>query len=258
MRSLRWIFVLAAFLGTGAVSAAEVRVMISAGFYAVYAELGPAFERATGHKLVTSRGPTVGDSPEAIPNRLARGEAADVVIGDGRGAEDLSRRGFIRQEGWIDFAKSQVGMVVREGAPKPDISTVEALKRTLLAAKSIAYSDSTSGTYISTTLYPKLGIADEVASKSRKVRGPPSGEPVAAVIARGEAEIGFQQMSELMHTPGVTIVGPIPEAVQPGSSFGGAVTVNAKEPQAGTALLKFLSSAEATPVIVKAGLQPLR
>ena len=251
-------FALAALLFAGTVSAAEVRVMISAGFYAVYAELGPAFERATGHKLVTSRGPTVGDSPEAIPNRLARGEPADVVIGDGRGAEDLAKRGFIRQESWIEFAKSKVGMVVREGAPKPDISTVEALKRTLLEAKSIAYSDSTSGTYISTTLLPKLGIADQVAAKSRKVRGPPSGEPVAAVIARGEAEIGFQQMSELMHTPGVTIVGPIPDEVQPGSSFGGAVAVNAKEAQAGAELLKFLSSAEASPVIAKAGLQPLR
>ena len=121
MKLVRWVVVVAALLGTGAVSAAEVRVMISAGFYVVYAELGPAFERATGHKLITSRGPTVGDSPEAIPNRLARGEAADVVIGDGRGAEDLAKRGYIRQESWVDFAKSKVGMVVREGAPKPDI-----------------------------------------------------------------------------------------------------------------------------------------
>ncbi|HUQ26971.1 MAG TPA: substrate-binding domain-containing protein [Usitatibacter sp.] len=260
MNRTRWLSLLAAaaIAFTGPASAAEVRVMISAGFYAVYAELGPVFERTTGHKLVTSRGPTVGDSPEAIPNRLARGELADVVIGDGRGAEDLAKRGYIRTEGWVEFAKSKVGMVVRQGAPKPDISTVEALKQTLLAAKSIAYSDSTSGTYISTTLLPKLGIADQVAGKSRKVRGPPSGEPVAAVIARGEAEIGFQQMSELMHTEGVTIVGPIPEEVQPGSSFGGAVTAHAKEREAGAALLKFLSSPEASPVIAKAGLQPVR
>jgi molybdate transport system substrate-binding protein len=241
----------------GAAGAAELRVMISAGFYGVYAEMAPAFERATGHTLVTSRGPTVGDSPEAIPNRLGRGESADVVIGDGRGAEDLAKRGFIRQETWIDFAKSKVGMVVREGAPKPDISTVDALKATLLAAKSVAYSDSTSGTYLSTTLFPRLGIADQLAAKSRKVRGPPSGEPVAAVVARGEAEIGFQQMSELMHVSGVVVVGPIPEELQPGSSFGGAVTTNAKQPGAAAELLKFLSSKEAAPVITKAGLAPI-
>ncbi len=259
MKLIRWIsgFLVAALFSAGAACAAEVRVMISAGFYVVYAELGPAFERETGHKLVTARGPTVGDSPEAIPNRLSRGELADVVIGDGRGAEDLGKRGFIRPETWVDFAKSKVGMVVREGMPKPDISTPEALKRTLLAAKSVAYSDSTSGTYLSTTLFPKLGIAEEVAGKSRKVRGPPSGEPVAAVVARGEAEIGFQQMSELMHVSGVTVVGPIPEELQPGSSFGGAVTTNSKQPDAAAALLKFLSSPQAAPVITKAGLAPI-
>ena len=247
----------AALLLAGAAAAAEVRVMVSAGFYNVYAELGPAFEKATGHKLVTSRGPSVGDSPEAIPQRLGRGEEADMVICDGRGSEDLVKRGFIRQETWTEFAKSKVGMVVREGAPKPDISTPEALKKTLIAAKSVAYSDSTSGTYLSTTLFPKLGIGDEVAAKSRKIRGPPSGEPVAAVIARGEAEIGFQQMSELMHVSGVTVVGPIPEELQPGSSFGGALTTKSREPEAATALLKFLSAPAAAPVITKAGLSPV-
>jgi molybdate transport system substrate-binding protein len=259
MKLIRWVSGFAvALLLSPAASAAEVRVMISAGFYGVYAELGPAFERATGHKLVTTRGPSVGDSPEAVPTRLSRGEAADVLIIDGRGADDLVKRGFIRSEGWVEFAKSKVGVVVREGTPKPDISTADALKRTLIAAKSIAYSDSTSGTYLSTTLFPKLGIAEQVAGKSRKVRGPPSGEPVAAVVARGEAEIGFQQMSELMHVPGVTLVGPIPEELQPGSSFGGGVTTNAKEPAAGAALLKFLSSPEAAPVMTKAGLSPSR
>jgi molybdate transport system substrate-binding protein len=246
----------AALLLAGAATAAEVRVMISAGFYNVYAELGPAFEKATGHKLVTTRGPTVGDSPEAIPNRLTRGEPADAVICDGRGSADLAQRGLIRADTWVEFAKSKVGMVVREGSPRPDISTPEALRKTLLAARSIAYSDSTSGTYLSTTLFPKLGIASEVAAKSRKVRGPPSGEPVAAVVARGEAEIGFQQMSELMHA-GVTVVGPIPEELQPGSSFGGAVTSKSREPQAATELLKFLAAPEAAAVISKAGLSPV-
>jgi molybdate transport system substrate-binding protein len=240
----------------GAASAAEVRVMISAGFFGVYAELAPAFERATGHKLVTTRGPSMGDSPEAIPTRLARGETADVVICDGGAAEELAKRGLLRADTKVELAKSQVGMVVREGAAKPDIATVDSFKKTLLAAKSIAYSDSGSGTYLSTRLFPQLGIADQLAGKSRKVRGPPSGEPVAAVVSRGEAEIGFQQVSELIHTPGVTYVGTIPAELQPGFSFAGTVTANAKEPQAASALLRYLSSPEASAVITKAGLAP--
>lgn len=164
--------------------AAEVRVMISAGFFGVYAELGPAFERATGHKLATTRGPSMGDSPEAIPTRLARGEAADVVIMDGHGADALAKRGLAKEGSQVLLARSLVGMVVKEGSPKPDISTVESFKRTLLAAKSIAYSDSGSGTYLSTKLFAQLGVADAVAGKSRKVRGPPSGEPVAAVVVK--------------------------------------------------------------------------
>jgi molybdate transport system substrate-binding protein len=164
--------------------AADIRVMISAGFYGVYSELGPAFERGSGHHLVTTRGPSMGDSPEAIPARLARGEVADVVILDGGAADELGKQGLVRADSKIVLARSLIGMVVRAGAEKPDIGSIEAFRSTLLAAKSIAYSDSGSGTYLSTTLFPKLGIAGQIASKSRKVRGPPSGEPVASVVAR--------------------------------------------------------------------------
>src|SRR6185369_15168443 len=233
----------------GAVSAAEVRVMISAGFFGVYAELGPAFERATGHKLVTTRGPSMGDSPEAIPTRLARGETADVVICDGEANDKLAQRGLVRAGTKVELAKSQIGMVVREGAAKPDISTVDGFKKTLLAAKSIAYSDSGSGTYLSTKLFAQLGVADQIAAKSRKVRGPPSGEPVAAVVARGESEIGFQQVSELIHVPGVTFVGALPDELQPGFSFAGAITKTARQPEAAAALLRFLASPEAAATI---------
>jgi molybdate transport system substrate-binding protein len=254
---MKWLVVASLFLA-GAVSAAEVRVMISAGFYGVYSELGPAFERSTGHKLVTTRGPSMGDSPEAIPARLARGEAADVVICDGDASDKLAQRGLVRGDSKVELAKSQIGMVVREGAPKPDISTVEAFRKTLLAAKSIAYSDSGSGTYLSTKLFAQMGIADQIAGKSRKIRGPPSGEPVAAVVARGESEIGFQQVSELIHVPGITYVGTIPAELQPGFSFAGSVTAKAQSPEAAASLLQFLSSPEAAPVITKAGLAPAR
>lgn len=235
-------------------SAAEIHVMISAGFYSVYAELGAAFEKATGHKLITTRGPSMGDSPEAIPTRLARGEAADIVIIDGGMVDELSGKGVVRPGSKVLLALSQVGMVVRLGAAKPDISSVEAFKRTLVAAKSVAYSDSGSGTYLSTVLFEKLGIADQVLGKGRKVRGPPSGEPVAAVVARGEAEIGFQQVSELIHTPGVTVVGPIPAELQPGATFAAGITAAAKQPDAALALIRFLSSPEAAATIVKNGL----
>jgi molybdate transport system substrate-binding protein len=240
----------------GAASAADVHVMISAGFYRAYSELGPAFERASGHRLVTTRGPSMGDSPESIPARLARGEPADVVILDGGAADELARRGVVRADSKVELAQSQIGMVVRAGAAKPDIGTVEAFRNALLAAKSIAYSDSGSGTYLANTLFAKLGVANEMAGKARKVRGPPSGEPVAAVVARGEAEIGFQQVSELIHVPGVTFVGTIPAELQPGFSFAGVITSTARQPEAAGALIRFLASPEAAPVITKAGLTP--
>jgi molybdate transport system substrate-binding protein len=255
----RWLagFSVVALTLSGSVSAAELHVMISAGFYRVYEELGPAFERATGHRLITTRGPSIGDSPEAIPTRLARGEFADVVILDGASADELAKRGFVLSSSKVDLALSQIGMVVRSGAASPNIGSVEAFRRTLLAATSIGYSDSASGTYLSTTLFAKLGIADQVAGKSRKVRGPPSGEPVAALVARGDLEIGFQQVSELIHVPGVTYVGPIPAELQPGFSFAGAITSKATQVDAARALLRFLASPQAESTIVESGLTPI-
>src|SRR5712671_3808659 len=233
-RSLvRWLSMVgvAALLMVGAASAADVYVMISAGFYGVYSELGPAFERSSGHHLHTTRGPSMGDSPEAIPTRLARGETADVVILDGAAADELGRRGLVRAASKVELARSNVGMVVRAGTAKPDIGSVEAFRSTLLAAKSLAYSDSGSGTYLSAALFPKLGVADQIAGKSRRVRGPPSGEPVAAVVARGEAEIGFQQVSELIHVSGVTFVGAIPAEIQPATTFAGVLTSTVRQPE---------------------------
>jgi len=256
-RSLaRWSCTIAALLIAGAASAADLHVMISAGFYGVYSELGPAFVRASGHRLVTTRGPSMGDSPEAIPTRLARGETADIVIMDGGAADDLGRKGLVRADSKVVLARSLIGMVVRAGAAQPDIGSVEDLRSTLLAANSIAYSDSGSGTYLSTTLFPKLGIAEQIASKSRKVRGPPSGEPVAAVVARGEAEIGFQQVSELIHVPGITFVGTIPAEVQPKTFFVGMLTSAVRASEAAAEFLRFLASPEAAPVILNAGLMP--
>jgi len=255
--ALRLLAILVAVLAASTASAADIKVMISAGFFKVYAELSPAFEKSTGHKLITTRGPSLGDSPEAIPTRLARGEQADVLIMDGHGTDILDARGLTRPDSRMPLAESFIGMVVRAGQPKPDISTVEALRKTLLAAKSIAYSDSSSGTYLSTVGFKKLGIADEIAGRTRKVRGPPSGEPVAAVVARGEADVGFQQVAELIHVPGADFVGTVPAEIQPPTYFVGALPKGSQNPDAAVALLRFLSSAEAAAVITKAGLKPL-
>src|SRR4029434_2293982 len=243
-RSLaRWLSNLmgvAALLITGVAAAADVHVMISAGFYQAYSELAPVFERSSGHHLITTRGPSLGDSSEASPHRLKRGEPADVLIGVGASIDDLSRQGLVRGGSKVDLARSEIGMVVRAGAAKPDIGSVDTFRRTLIEAKSIAYSDSASGIYLSNTVFAKLGIADQVASKSRKVKGPPSGEPVAAVVARGEAEIGFQQVSELINVPGITFVGPIPSELQPDVSFSAALAKAVRQPEAAGALIRFL------------------
>jgi len=237
-------------------SAADVHVMISAGFYGVYAELVERFEHATGHRLITARGPSMGDSPEAIPARLARGETADVVIMIGEAADELTTEGLVRAGSRVDLALSHIGMVVHAEATPPDISTVEAFRRVLLAAESIGHSDSASGTYLSTILFAQLGIEDQVAGKSRRVRGPPSGEPVAAIVARGEATIGFQQVSELIHVPGVTFVGEIPAELQPETIFVGAITSAAQQPGAARELLNFLASPEWESMLLETGLTP--
>jgi molybdate transport system substrate-binding protein len=256
--SARWRHLagLAALLSALPAGAAEVRVMISAGFYGVYAELGPAFERSTGHRLLTTRGPSMGDSPEAIPTRLARGEKADVVVMDGGAAEALVQSGAARSEGLRHLARSLIGMAVREGAPVPEVGSVAAFRQLLLDAPCIAYSDSGSGTYISGQLFARLGIESQVAGKTRKVRGPPSGEPVAAVVARGECGLGFQQVAEIIHVPGVRFVGTLPAELQPEISFAGAVTRDAQQPEAAAALIRYLGSPAAAAVITKAGLAP--
>jgi molybdate transport system substrate-binding protein len=237
----------------GLANAADVNVMSSAGFSAAYKELLPEFERATGNKVVSAWGPSMGSTPQAVPNRIARGEPVDVVIVVGEALDDLIRSGKVLAASRVDFARGKIGMVVRAGARKPDIATVEALKRTLIEAKSIAYSDSASGVYLSTVLFPKLGVAEQIRDRARMIPA----EPVAQVVARGEAEIGFQQLSELIPVKGVDLVGLIPEEVQKVTLFSGAIAVNAKQPDAGRALLEHLSSPAAAPAIIRSGMEPV-
>lgn len=240
-------------LFAGGAHAADINVMISGGLTAAYKDLTPEFERATGNKLVTVAGPSMGTAPDAIPVRMARGEPVDVVIMVGSALGDLIKQGKVVADSRADLARSSIGMAVRAGAPKPDISSVEAFKHTLLAAKSIAYSDSASGVYISTELYQRLGLADQLKGKSKEIVS----ERVGNVVARGDAEIGFQQVSELIPVAGIEFVGPLPPELQKITVFSAGIATGAKEPAAAKALVKFLASSAAVPAIKKSGLDPV-
>lgn len=233
--------------------AAEIHVMTSGGFTAAYNELVPEFERATGHKVITAYGASMGNAPDAIPSRLARKERADVVILAAPALDALASEGKVVAGSRVDLVRSLIGMAVRAGAPKPDIGSVDALRRTLLEAQSIAYSASASGVYISTELFQRLGIAEQVAGKSRRILS----ERVGTVVARGEAELGFQQVSELLPIAGIDYVGPLPAEVQRVTVFSAGIAADATEPDAARALIRFFTTAAAAPVIRKTGLEPI-
>ena len=245
--------IIAIFLLAGSASAAEVRVMISGGLSAAYNALVPEFERATGHKVITAYGPSMGTTANAIPVRLERGEPADVLILVGYALGDLIKQGKVISDSRVDLVKSKIGVAVKTGAPKPDISSPDALKRALLAAKSVAYSDSASGVYISTEMFGKLGIMEEMKGKARQIPA----TPVAEIVAHGDAEIGFQQISELKPVAGIDIVGPLPDELQKVTVFSAGIASVSKEPEAGKALIKFLASPAASDTIIKSGLEPI-
>ena len=218
-----------------AACADEITVMTSGAFTAAYLHLTPEFERTTHHKIVTRFGASMGNAPDSIPSRLERGEAADVVILAASALDDLMRQGKVVAGSRVDLVRSSIGIAVRAGASKPDISSVEALKSTLLRAKSIAYSASASGVYLSHEMFQRLGIADQIMSKCQRIES----EPVGAVVARGDAEIGFQQISELLPVPGIDYLGPLPPEVQKVTVFSAGVATAARNPDAARALIRF-------------------
>jgi len=227
--------------------------MTSGAFTEACIELSPEFERKTSTKVVTAFGASMGNTPEAIPSRMERGEPVDVVILASSALEELIKQGKVVPGSRVDLVRSGIGMVVRAGAPKPDINSVEALKRTLLEASSISYSDSASGVYIATELFQRLGIADQVRGKTKKIEG----EPVAAVVARGDSQIGFQQVSELLPVRGVDYLGPLPPEVQKITVFSAGIAVGARHPDAARALIEFFRSPAALPTIKRTGLEPI-
>lgn len=235
-----------------AVQAAEIRVVTSGGFSAAYDQLVPLYEQATGHKVITARGASIGNAPDSIPSRMARGEQFDIVILADSGLDQLILQGKVQAGSRVDLARSMIGMSVRKGTPKPDISSVEALKQTLLNAKTIAYSASASGTYLSNELFPRLGIAEEMKGKATKIFS----ERVGAVVLRGDAEIGFQQVSELLPFKELEFVGPLPDEVQQRVFFSAGVAVGAQDPDAARHLIRFLAAPAPASIVRSTGMEP--
>ena len=234
-------------------TANDVRVMTSGAFTAAHLELIPQLERLTKKTIVTAS-TSIGTGENSILNRLKRGEVVDIVIVADAVLRQFIEEGLVLAYGQTPVARSSIGIAVRAGATKPDLSSIDALRRTLLQAKSIAYSASVSGQYLTTELYQRLGIADQVISKSRLIGG---GERVGAVVARGEAEIGFQQMSELLPVPGIAHITPLPPEVQKVSVFCAGVAASTQDSDLARSVIKFLASPEAAAVIANSGLEPI-
>jgi molybdate transport system substrate-binding protein len=256
-RNLAWTAALAltfAYFSVATVDGAEINVVTSGAFTAAYLELIPEYERATHSKLSTEFGPSMGTTHNAIPMRLNRGEEIDVIIMAAPRLDDLIKEGKVRADGRVNLARSNIAMAVKAGAPKPDISTLDGLTKTLLAAKSIACSDSDSGVYLTTELFQKLGIADRIKGKIIKIEATPVGEAVAS----GNAEIGFQQISELLPVRGIGIVGPLPPGAQRVTFFAAGIPVTAKNPEAAKRLIQWLASPAAYAAIHKSGLEPAK
>ncbi len=230
----------------------ELKVLSTTAMKTVFEELSPQFERATGNRLVVSLGPS-----SQLETRLADGEAADVAILTTAGAKEMVARRKILAGSLVDIARSSLGVAVQKGASKPDISSVEAFKRALLAVKSIAVSKpggGQSGAHMA-KVFKELGIAEAMAAKAKYGAGGPKGL-VGLIILRGEADIGVQQIAELMGVSGIDIVGPLPAELQSVTPFTAAIPTSASHPEAGRALIDFLTTPAAKSVIKAKGLEP--
>ncbi len=236
-----------AMLLSGSACAAEIKVLSTQATEQAYRELAPQFEQASGHNLSTIFTGTLD-----VQKRIAAGESYDIILMAGPAIEDFIKSGKIVPGSRIDIARSGVGVAVKAGAPKPDISTTDAVKKTLIAAKSIGYSTGPSGVYL-TGLFQRLGVADAIKSKLKQT---PTGVFVGSIVANGEAEVGFQQVSELAHFVGVDFVGPLPADIQDITVFSAGLQVGAKEPDAAKAWLKFLTAPEHATAFSARGLTP--
>lgn len=233
--------------------AVEIQVITSGAFAEALKTLVPEYEKQSPNKVIISYGSSMGAAPDSIPSRLARDEKFDVLILASPALDGFIKSGAVQPGTRVDLVASVMGAVVKAGAPRPDISTMAGLKSALLNAKSVAYSASASGVYLSTELFPKMGISEQMDKTARKIYS----ERVASVVARGEADLGFQQVSELLPIPGVEFIGELPPEAQKTVLFSAGITSNVANLNASRDLIAFLASPKAAPTIQKAGLKPI-
>jgi len=238
---------LSVLLLSSVTSAAEIKVLSTQATEQAYRELVPQFERATGHRITTIFTGTLD-----ADKRLAAGWAYDLLIMSGPSIDEHLKDGKLVAGSRVDLAKSGVGVGVKAGASKPDIHTTDALRKTILGAKSIGYSTGPSGLYV-LKLFQRLGVADQVKPKLKQTA---TGVFVGSIIASGEVEIGFQQVSELGQYPGVDFVGPLPADLQELTIFSSGITRNAKQADAARAWVRYLTGPEAVQAFTKRGMQP--
>jgi len=235
------------------VSQIDIEVLSTTAMKTVFEELSPQFERATGNRLIVDFGPSL-----QLEKRLGEGEAADMAIVSAAGASDLIARGKIVPGSAVEVARSGLGVAVQKGAPRPDISSADAFKRAFLAAKSIAVSKPVgggqSGVHMA-RVFAQLGITEAMAAKAKYGGGGPTGL-VGLIILRGEADIGVQQLAELMAVPGIDVIGPLPPELQSVTPFVASTPTSATHAEAGRSVIDFLMTPEAKRVIRAKGLEP--
>jgi len=247
----RVIFGIGAALALPAVSSGQVQVIISGGFSAAYREVLPEFERTTGITVTTASGASQGTGPDTIGAMLRRGEPADVVIMNRSGLAELITQGKIAAGTDLDLAETLIGVAVRTGIPRPDISTVDTLRQTLLRAKTVAVPVSTASRF--TEILHQLGISSEI-----EVKIPGRGTESVAMVARGDAQFSIQPVSEILHMPGVELAGTIPTELQYKEVFAAAIMAGSKQAETSKRLIAFLSSERTTAAIKKSGMEPSR
>ena len=244
---MRYVSIIVAVLMSAFVNAAEITVASTQATEEAYKELVAQFEKSTGHKVTTYYSGTLN-----VQKRIADGEPYDLIIMAGPAIDDQIKLGKAVAGSRVDFAQSGTGMAVKKGAPKPDIGSVDAFKKALLVAKSVGYSTGPSGIYL-LSVFEKLGIAEQMKGKLKQT---PSGVFVGTLIATGETEVGFQQISELVHFDGIDYVGPLPGDLQRMTMFSTGIHASAKQAEAARGLVKYITAPAAAPVIRKHGLEP--
>jgi molybdate transport system substrate-binding protein len=229
-----------------------MNVLISGGFSGAYEQLLPEFERTSGIKVTTGSGASQGSGPQTIAAQLARGVPADVVILSREGLGELIDANRIVIGTDVDLACVPVGVAVKAGSPKPDVSTVEAFKKVLLNTRAVAIPGSTSGIWLATELFPRLGVADKI-----NVKVAPRGAGAAGMVATGDADVAVLPTSEIFHAAGVDFAGNIAAEIQFIQTFSAAVVAGSAEVESSKRLIAFLASARASEAIRKSGMQPL-